>query len=68
MGVGVTTNLLRISLLPYFRNFVESYDAAVEFIDFYNNQRLHGSIKFMSPQKFINQFNQGEIAHLPIAV
>lgn len=68
--VEAFNSIIEIELLSvrYFRNFVESYDAVVEFIDFYNNRRIHGSIKFMPPQKFINQFNQGEIAHLPIAV
>lgn len=35
----------------YFMNFAEAYKAVVDFIEFYNVKRIHGSIK-MSPHEF----------------
>jgi putative transposase len=35
----------------YFMSFAEAYSAVVEFIEFYNTKRIHGSIK-MSPAEF----------------
>jgi putative transposase len=35
----------------YFMNFAEAYKAVIDFIEFYNVKRIHGSIK-MSPHEF----------------
>ena len=45
----------------YFQSFAEVYDAIIQFIEFYNNRRLHGSIGHLSPVNFIHKFNLGEI-------
>lgn len=52
----------------YFRDFEEVYGAMVNFIEFYNNRRLHGSIGFRSPKMFIEGFNNGTIAPQVVAV
>lgn len=46
-------SVLECALLAksYFMTFAEAYKAVVEFIEFYNLKRIHGSIK-MSPQDF----------------
>jgi len=46
-------SVLECALLAksYFMNFAEAYREVVEFIDFYNSKRIHGSIK-MSPEEF----------------
>jgi transposase InsO family protein len=36
--------------------FADAYRAVVEFIDFYNTKRIHGSIK-MSPDQFERAWN-----------
>ena len=35
-----------------FHTFEEAYAALDEYVDFYNNRRMHGSLKRMSPVKF----------------
>lgn len=40
----------------YFMTFADAYRAVVEFIDFYNTKRIHGSIK-MSPDQFEKAWN-----------
>ena len=52
----------------YFRDFEEAYRAMVDFIEFYNTRRLHGSIGDRSPKMFIEGFNNGTIAPQVVAV
>lgn len=52
----------------YFSNFEEVYESMINFIEFYNNRRLHGSLKNLSPKMFIEKFNQGEITPRVVAV
>lgn len=47
--------------IRYFKTYADVYEAVVDFIDFYNNRRLHGSIRKMSPINFIKKFDAGEI-------
>lgn len=35
-----------------FNTFEDAFDALDEYVDFYNNRRMHGSLKRMSPAKF----------------
>jgi putative transposase len=44
----------------YFRSYTETYGAVVDFVQFYNHRRLHGSIGHMSPMQFIEKFKKGE--------
>lgn len=46
----------------YFKNYEETYRALVEFIQFYNVRRLHGSIGYLSPIMFLNGIKNGSIA------
>ena len=45
----------------YFASFKEAYDQTREFIEFYNNERLHGSLGYRPPEEFERLFNQGEL-------
>jgi putative transposase len=43
----------------YFRNFREAYEKTTEFIDFYNNRRIHGSLRYQAPIVAKNRFDMG---------
>ena len=43
----------------YFKNLKEVYQQTEEFINYYNNERLHGSLKYKTPNEFDILFNQG---------
>jgi putative transposase len=43
----------------FFNSFKEAYEKTVEFINFYNKRRLHGSLRFYSPIKALERFNLG---------
>ncbi len=45
----------------YFKNLKQVYEQTEEFIKFYNNERLHGSLKFKTPNEFDNLFKLGEV-------
>jgi len=47
--------------VQYFRSFAEVYESVFNFVEFYNNRRLHGSIRNLSPMQFIKKYNNGEI-------
>jgi len=59
---------IEVLQVKYFRNFSEVYETIFEFIEFYNNRRLHGSLKFKSPKKFIEGVNNGSITPCKISV
>jgi putative transposase len=63
-------SILEIEVLQvrYFRNFREVYETIVEFIEFYNTRRLHGSIKNLSPKMFIDKLKTREIMPQVVAV
>ncbi len=52
----------------YYKNFTEAYASVVEFIQFYNNRRIHGSLKMLSPKMFLHQLHSGLIKPIPISV
>ncbi len=52
----------------YFKTYGEAYEKVVWFINFYNERRIHGSIKNMSPKMFIEQFNSGKITAIQLSV
>jgi len=43
----------------YFSSFREAYEKTTEFINFYNNRRIHGSLRFKTPIQAINSFGLG---------
>ena len=45
----------------YFKNFEDVYRQTLEWMKFYNEKRIHGSLKMMSPIDFSKKFNQGEV-------
>jgi putative transposase len=51
----------------YFNTYHDAYEAIVDFIEFYNNRRLHGAIGNLSPMKFIEKFKNGEIKNYKIS-
>ena len=52
----------------YFRDFEEVYGAMVDFIEFYNTRRLHGSIGDRSPKMFMEAFAKGLITPQVVAI
>lgn len=54
----VETQFLQVR---YFKNFREAYEETHNFIDFYNTERLHGSLKFKSPIEYLKDFKDGKI-------
>ena len=56
-------SILEIELLQhcYFETFKDAYQAVVEFIEFYNTRRLHGSLGYLSPKAYIEGINSGQI-------
>ena len=45
----------------YFKSLKEAYSHTFHFVDFYNNERLHSSLKYRSPKEFTELFMRNEI-------
>lgn len=45
----------------YFRDFEDAYRQTMEFMKFYNEERIHGSLKMHPPVEFIKKFCSGEV-------
>lgn len=62
-------SILEIEVLQvrYFENFKVVYQAIMEFVEFYNNRRLHGSLGFKSPMMFIQAIKTGQITPQVVA-
>ena len=45
----------------YFRDFEDAYRQTMEWMDFYNKKRIHGSLKMMSPLDFTKKFQDKEV-------
>lgn len=43
----------------YFKSMKEVFEKTVRFIEFYNKERLHGSLNYNSPSEFKTKFNNG---------
>jgi len=56
-------SLLEINVMSafYIDSYAEAYQLVVEFVDFYRNFRIHGSLK-MSPTDFVKQYYATEMA------
>lgn len=51
----------------YFLNFSDAYEKTVGFINFYNKERIHGSLKMLTPVEFVQKFQQGKIDILELS-
>lgn len=56
-------SLLEINVMSafYVDSFAEAYELVIEFIEFYRNFRIHGSLK-MSPADFVKEYYTAELA------
>jgi putative transposase len=43
----------------YFSSLQEVHRQTADWIEWYNTRRLHGSLKYNSPEMFINKFKEG---------
>ena len=53
--------------IRYFNTYHDVYEAVMNFVEFYNNRRLHGSIGKLSPINFIKKFEAGEIKNYVVS-
>lgn len=51
----------------YFKNYGEAYAAVCNFISFYNKRRLHGSLDYKSPERFILDYQNGLIKNYQVS-
>lgn len=51
----------------YFESFQEAYEEMQEFIEFYNTKRIHGSLKYMTPQEFYKRHKGKESEEFSVA-
>ena len=49
-----------------FQNYAEAYEIVNEFMDFYNDRRMHSSLKFMSPNEFYNLYFGESLTNIEI--
>ena len=47
--------------IRYFDNYHDVYESVVNFVEFYNNRRLHRSTRKLSPINYIKKFEAEEI-------
>ena len=52
----IESDLLQVR---YFRDFEDAYKQTVGWMKFYNEKRIHGSLKMMSPIDFTKKFYEG---------
>ena len=52
----------------YFETYSQAYKETYKFIQFYNEQRIHGSLNMMSPVEFTEKFSRGETQILDVSV
>ena len=45
----------------YFNNLKEVYEQTEDFINYYNNERLHGSLNYKTPSEYNELFLKGDI-------
>lgn len=48
----------------YFETMKDVHQQVGDWIDFYNNRRLHGSLKYNCPKTFISKFNEGKYSEM----
>lgn len=59
-------SILEIEFLSvtYFASFAEAYEKTKVFIRFYNQQRIHGSIGYITPTEAMDKFKRGELLNV----
>ena len=53
----------------YFDTYNQAYKATVDFMNFYNNKRIHGSLKFKTPAEILKNYQSGlivEVKHVVV--
>ena len=50
-----------------FETFEQAFEAVDRFMNYYNTERLHGSLKYLPPKKYLDLVNAGLIHPRPIA-
>ncbi|WP_156876061.1 IS3 family transposase [Clostridium kluyveri] len=51
-----------------FQSYAEAYKIVNEFMEFYNNRRLHSSLRFMAPHEFYNLYFGENLTNIQIRV
>lgn len=51
-----------------FQSYAEAYETVNEFMEFYNNRRIHSSLRFMSPNEFYNLYFGEDLTNIKIKV
>jgi len=51
----------------YFNSMSDVFEKVVDYIDFYNNKRLHGSVYYKTPSEFRSLHDSGEYADYTVA-
>lgn len=54
----IETDFLQVR---HFDDFADAYKQTMEWMDFYNKDRIHGSLKMMSPIDFTKKFHLNEV-------
>lgn len=49
-------------------SYAEAYKIVNEFMEFYNNRRLHSSLRFMAPHEFYNLYFEENLTNIQIRV
>jgi putative transposase len=50
--------------ITYFMNFAEAYEKTKRFIQFYNEERLHGSLGYITPTEAMGRLKRGDILNI----
>jgi len=50
-----------------FETFEQAFEAVDRFMNDYNTERLHGSLKYLPPKRYLELVNAGIIRPQPIA-
>ena len=45
----------------YFKNFADAYKQTMDWMKFYNEERIHGSLKMMTPAEFTKKFYEKSV-------
>lgn len=51
----------------YFVSLQDVFSQVADWLDWYNNKRLHASLKYNSPAMFLEKFNEGKISDFKIS-
>lgn len=50
--------------VTYFSTFAEAYEKTHAFIRFYNTERIHGSIGYITPVEALGKYKRGDLLHI----